>query len=785
MGSEKRVIQIYGGDYVQGIEMNMFRNYKIVSDYAGSVNRVSGVSPFCLVGDSNLDFQKFLSSNRKNSAVKVDIEKCFDSICKRCFADYFICDNFEALSDLVQIGGEYYTLRNRDSTDFMDYLLLTVKENPSLRVSPIASGITAALINKYDKYIDAILSNYQPDKVILVRSHVSPIVFYHGELVISERQHTSAIKEILDFLDNYFIKKVNCLTLETALRYFQENPKVNRFYLNAEFSRTLVKDIIDTINIKKADFSIQFTNFSEKVINRESFDIKENYKKMIKYIDKNSYSYEDVLYFAYLFSEDDVLSRDLARHLVNNSSGHPNIDTIERVSSNIELLRNYKYNYISLARFTKLDSFYIMLSELAVMCVDAVNGISISNKLSGNYSQETYISNAYNGNLAETIYAIADVDLYILRGRQRITTPFVLRFNTSEEFYQALYYFDFSILLNNENVCIILDGESLPECSTYFPKTDLSFIFNENVCIKIINNGLAGQIQHFVHTQSIADTYDLDIYYDDLAVDSNFLTNGLEVEWIASTPIESKLISNKLSEILRQTIKSAKKKVYPLTSSAVFWGEHIEDALFIMFDSLNHFNRIDISSLGVFSFVSTSDASRIESLVSTKFTGVKIVSSFATAGLAGIASYKKYIKFPEFAQFEIKNIEVASKIMSTDAVALHLRYGDYAISHKISDEHIYATIEDVIKNTRFSHLSKKFLFVFSDDMFYVREHLDSLGINLFGDNVVLVDWNHHFSSYRDMHLISLCKIIVRTIGSFSKCAAYISSSVEHFLTVKN
>lgn len=91
----------------------------------------------------------------------------------------------------------------------------------------------------------------------------------------------------------------------------------------------------------------------------------------------------------------------------------------------------------------------------------------------------------------------------------------------------------------------------------------------------------------------------------------------------------------------------------------------------------------------------------------------------------------------------------------------------------------------VYKHKPFSDYERKHLFVFSDNMQYARDNAEKLGLDYAGENITYVDWNHHLESYRDMQLMSECKIIIQAIGKFAMVAGLVGKKVECVIHVSH
>ena len=73
-------------------------------------------------------------------------------------------------------------------------------------------------------------------------------------------------------------------------------------------------------------------------------------------------------------------------------------------------------------------------------------------------------------------------------------------------------------------------------------------------------------------------------------------------------------------------------------------------------------------------------------------------------------------------------------------------------------------------------------FIFSDDMDWCRENMEALGLNKVKDRVHFVEENTKENSFRDMQLMSLCKVnILVTSSSFSYLAALLNQNEDRIV----
>ncbi|MDD1698358.1 MAG: alpha-1,2-fucosyltransferase [Methanoregula sp.] len=118
-----------------------------------------------------------------------------------------------------------------------------------------------------------------------------------------------------------------------------------------------------------------------------------------------------------------------------------------------------------------------------------------------------------------------------------------------------------------------------------------------------------------------------------------------------------------------------------------------------------------------------------------------------------------------------RNKTMADQIRGSESVSIHVRRGDYVTNpttnayHGTCSEDYYKKAIQIIKN----RVHKPQFFIFSDDLTWVREHLD------IGYPTVFVDFNGPDKDYEDLRLMSLCQNHIIANSSFSWWGAYLGS----------
>lgn len=141
-------------------------------------------------------------------------------------------------------------------------------------------------------------------------------------------------------------------------------------------------------------------------------------------------------------------------------------------------------------------------------------------------------------------------------------------------------------------------------------------------------------------------------------------------------------------------------------------------------------------------------------------------------------AFKKIIRreFQLRVPLDERNASQAEHFGRTLTVSLHIRRGDY-LKHKnyrglCGIDYYKKAIGHV--HGKYGHEAVEFA-VFSNDMSWCSQHIVPL---LQGCPITLVDWNKGKDSYKDMCLMSACRVNIIANSSFSWWAAYLNGHID-------
>lgn len=125
---------------------------------------------------------------------------------------------------------------------------------------------------------------------------------------------------------------------------------------------------------------------------------------------------------------------------------------------------------------------------------------------------------------------------------------------------------------------------------------------------------------------------------------------------------------------------------------------------------------------------------------------------------------------------DVKNIELAQQIQNSEcAVSIHVRRGDFLTNPKASTYH--GVLPQTYYSEALMHLASKLpkidLFIFSDDIEWVKANLD-----LSTHKIHFVNHNTGANSFQDMALMSLCDHHIIANSSFSWWGAWLNPSKD-------
>lgn len=801
------IIQVYGRFFAGTVDMNMEPWFKVNTDFAGEPFKIQGVSPLSIAGEADPTLQKY-REGRTNLRVRADVRKNFDDICAKSHCDWFVLDNSAALMWLTEINGRFYSLMGGEKTDFMDDYFNNNAEARANGIDPIKEGFSERLRRQYDLFIDILLKHYTAERIILVRSNVPRFGLLEGKVV--KTKHTAAARKFLQELDEYFVERVGCVALNTSMRFFERTAN----YTNHPFQATqwdlhlaLEQDIMAHIEFPAPEVD-KLEQGAERIADYIA-DGGRDIGKIEEYFRNTTYTFEDIaaIYWLQEQAEDKSDYANIAREILANKRGLPYKYTRGIFNNNIGRLREYPFCLFNLDEISYEGDIVVRLDNHNYIMVasDGLHLMNIAPEEKWDYKR--FIENKYVCGIGEIEDVLESFEAYFERGRRGSKEPFILRFMSYDDFIMSLCFMDYEDILNNENIVIsFVDDIATEEFAAemkklqYEPKVDLAFFFDERsrIC-QFSGAGTADQMRFFrLYCEIDATEPEIEMYYNDLYFDSAFSFTGMQdVVRMTRKCIEEK----RLSKILSRKLRLRKRRMVQLGDHGSFFDDSwrrlgLEDAYGVVsyerniFETESFAKRMKMSDRVLPMMVCPTRDLFKEYIINHKIPN-KTALCHAWGWwvrAADQAEYERHFAFPSIPKEDVRNYELAQLCAERDAVAVHIRRCDYLTHSTYGQKWRFnidykKAIEMVYTQEPYLKYENKHLLVFSDDMEWVKENAEGLGLHLAGDNITYCDWNYHLQSYRDMHLISLCKIVIMGQGNFALTAGLMSEITDYIIAV--
>ncbi|MCL2016712.1 MAG: alpha-1,2-fucosyltransferase, partial [Defluviitaleaceae bacterium] len=462
---------------------------------------------------------------------------------------------------------------------------------------------------------------------------------------------------------------------------------------------------------------------------------------------------------------------------------------------NLETLHNYQYNSINLHNITYSKKVLIPLSNHHFLEFSE-NGLFIFDNLpKPKWDYKQFVENGYICGVRQIHSALESWETYFERGRRKSSEPFILQFANMGEFENSLYFLDYADILDNENYIVSLKNQHLPAFADYLPKVDAAFLFAENTRVFTTFNGLIDQLTGLCNALNICEKNNLELYINDFMFDDYPVFESFQADKIMSAPINSRRFSKMFSRRLRWRIVNFRMfhkqpAIFIISAAEKLFYLGLQELYSVVFYDLRFvqkrryppiFERLNLNP--EFIVICCLNLEQCNNLTINKIPQKPLIISALPAGTSR-KTFEGRTEYPTMSATDTNNHKIAQLAKSHDLIAIHLRRGDHMIgSHysKSKDSLDYKIGIDLLHNHEyFTKFKNKHLLVFSDDMDWTKKHAEQFAFQTFGENLTYVDWNRHFDSYKDMQLMSMCKVIIRGIGRFA-ATAFVLSTTSEFL----
>lgn len=318
MGAREIKVQLIG-NYLRSL-VEPLKEYGIVCGEIGSI--IDGCSVLAMEDEPNIEIQtKYIFSPPYDQNIftvgsLMNLQKNLSVRLSRMPERYRQCIQFDVRnkSDRTKNDSDYIIIFNstmgcdlyeKDDMVFSDLwpqnrFTKDIKTDSSYRSIKFPFPNSFNWKYYYDKFINAILQQYDCDHIILVRLNSAQWFMNKSEICAFERKSTEWRNRIEE-VDNYFAEKTNCLCIDELYNYIPQQKKSCAFpygYPGSLVYAPLARRISEVIAIDKKNehfHAISSENTFVKCLrDRLSSDILDGYAEKIEYIEKRKLSLKDI-----------------------------------------------------------------------------------------------------------------------------------------------------------------------------------------------------------------------------------------------------------------------------------------------------------------------------------------------------------------------------------------------------------------------------------------------------------------------------------------------------------
>ncbi len=651
----------------------------------------------------------------------------------------------------------------------------------------------------YDKYIEILLKEYDRNHIILIKS--APSLWYLENRIFQLFDTGIAkLRRFVNEADNYFIEKTHCLVVNTFERFvpdglLKESFLPCAFYPDFAYDE-LSADVISLINNIESMHGSVGEESEKNIIIRENLHGANEGEFLQFFVDKSkvssSVSVEDISYiqqYTELFHVDidgliGILMladhpvprqylRIIAFNLLRNDCCSAVIQSLRRYKNNQEFLNRYPYFR---GNMPKINGAYIRVNNqyiLGILPEQDVPFQLILFSTKDTVDEEKVINNGYCCSVHEAEALCKSIKFYVQRAKRgEGNRPVKLQYESEDSFIQSLFVLDYAYLLSNEPFLIGMDAVATED---FCVRTNLEFLFREKTRIVRICNGLADQITQYLLSKCIQ--YEgMDVYYDDLqarSINANHL--GYELDKVIVEKLDKKCFSNILSNELVKVFYNHEMDLPDVLFDAG------ADQLLAATDMRIYYHLNKKCSRILYTRKTDYEYENLKNFVrgfGPYCTHYYSVIKPELIMLHYPLCLKKLCRFPGFD--DEKNSRLQQEMTDYTGVGVHVRKGDYVLW---GDTNLNFYKEAICKVLSIPEYREAKFYVFSDDIPWCKENAEGLGLlQVDKGNLAYISHNKGDSSYRDMQLLTFCRVIIGQHGGFARMAYVLSEKCEMYLT---
>jgi hypothetical protein len=766
---------------------------------------IDSISPFSAVGEPDPEMQCFADSKRVNERVKIDVRKDLAARLAEADAQFLVVDNSTALLLHREVNGRLYTLLAGEETDLMDALWNSDAEQArSLAFKVSQVGFTDSLRSTYDSFIRVCLDSFDPARIILVRSHC-PRFWITEEGKIAPTNVDRRDARLLEALDDYFIEQTGCRVSDATLAHFPSAVQWQTF--DHRLRRAIEADLVELCTPHPGGDASEplgtvlvpgprKASAGDYVVGafRENRPVDKN--RLLEYFTTGGASYDDLLALAYLEQchpgGDDDLIRTCVRHAVADAGSYPLGVTRRGFDRSLRALRRWRWRSLRLPRGE------LWTPQITVPCASVVFRFLGDGAIQRVPVSQVAVSEAdavVDGRVPVTPLNLSSVlgswAVYLERGRRGITAAPHVVVSDVDELVDTCSWIDWAEVLDNERVVIITDPDGVPARAPE-AKTDLSFVFDRNTRICTIGGGLMDQVTHIALWDDLCTPQGLDYYIEDFRYIWWRSHNGFEASRLAPD-LERRRITRLVSQPLIESFREEAAKTrlpWAFNQSRAWYDLGLHEATVVTLDYINSRRLMEIGP--EFPVRVYAEAEELAGLIREPPSPVCFYTTQQRMPIAAESAVAVRRVF-SYHHLESSGLDpdvarTADLLRIAPHVAFHVRRGDFLHPHFDTGgwhsqqshyiEAIGFLIESELGTNDFN------VAVFSYDLEFVAAHLSNYGLDQVTGEVRFIRGNTHFKSIFDSYLMSLCPVIVGSVGSFAATTSLLGDPPGVFIRAR-
>ncbi len=687
----------------------------------------------------------------------------------------------------------------------------------------------------YDRFINVILNEYDPEHIIFIRSNCSRFYMEGNNIKTYNNTLSGQYVRLMEEMDNYFIEKTHCLVINEQcnnIPYRYVDCAFPYIQMGMRSAKIIAEEIYDIIVNKNADaykphFKIYSNDFSRVLLSRLSKDVIAQNAEQLKYIDNNMLNIDKLSKIQLGTCEffDNIIKLKQFLDIENKYRlAEYAVDVCQNkiFVADIELIELY-------TRYFKLDLNDIIAVYL--LCNDCENADECKKIVSNILNNSDCVSVNSARKFKERNIAFLkeypyisfkeftedNGDVYV-----SLENNCWIMLNPHSEMpikkfeFKVCKNFDFKKVIADGYVCSIESADALTYSYDYYIEkarngdgakpTFLRFDTVEEFVgsLSYINYVVLLENERFVFDiNGVTPSYE---GYAPIADFTDFMDPNIVIVLIGAG-LGDQIGYYIMGELIKE---QAGRKVLYYDHCRSFNGLEIPKLALkemdFVNDRLSHrlnyncdFFKDVCMRINQEYFFLTNQESRdpkcgnvllvrnLKLLVTTMLPYTFINAIAQVEYWLNIFDFDihEYIGFPPLTIDE--NIDVRNDMLACDAVVIHVRRGDYVTGYL--NKGLYFNydryIEAIKKLLEIPDYPNKKYFVFSDDIQWCKDNMSSLGLNLIGNSEIrFVNSNKFDESFRDMQLMSYGKIMIGGNSGFFSFSSVYSDRCELYLGAK-